>query len=162
MTRPVSYYVALRVPAVVCTGSMLDQQKGHAKDIGCESSAFHVSYNLDDALRCFRALGQEVIWVDQLCINQQDMQERSDQTLLMNEIYACSAECLVYLGKGTGERDHLQLLKEYLKSRRSDDDLEWRLREAMGEFADPVFEWRSSTWRKSYFNIVTQPYFSRI
>jgi hypothetical protein len=130
--------------------------------LNCEKSVFRISYSLDDALRCFRGLRQEVIWVDQICINQEDMAERSDQILLMNEIYAGAAECFVYLGEGTGERNDLHLLKEYVKSHRSDDDLEWRLREAMGEFADPVFEWRSSTWRKSFFNIVTQPYFLRI
>ncbi len=38
------------------------------------------------------------LWVDQICINQSDVEERARQVLLMKDIYSSAAETLVWLG----------------------------------------------------------------
>ncbi|KAJ4985742.1 heterokaryon incompatibility protein [Stagonosporopsis vannaccii] len=59
-----------------------------------------IGFNLDYALRHIRCAIVEPIlmWVDALCINQQDLDERSSQVLLMKDIYSSADRVLVYLG----------------------------------------------------------------
>ncbi|KAK4897319.1 hypothetical protein LTR27_004839 [Elasticomyces elasticus] len=56
-----------------------------------------VTANLDYALRLFRARSQEKtirIWLDSICINQADTQERNQQVQIMGDIY--QDECKLY------------------------------------------------------------------
>ncbi|PMD13760.1 hypothetical protein NA56DRAFT_545470, partial [Hyaloscypha hepaticicola] len=39
-----------------------------------------------------------VLWIDSICINQEDVAERSSQVLLMGEIYRCCSRAIVCLG----------------------------------------------------------------
>lgn len=59
-----------------------------------------IGRNLDCALRHIRCSLSEdtLLWVDALCINQQDVDERSSQILLMKEIYSLAERVFVYLG----------------------------------------------------------------
>lgn len=59
-----------------------------------------VGLNLDCALRHIRCTITKpiLIWVDALCINQQDLEERSSQVLLMKDIYSSAVRVLIYLG----------------------------------------------------------------
>ncbi len=59
-----------------------------------------VGENLELALRYVRLAQRKVVlWVDALCINQDDLEERADQVSLMGEIYR-QAECVVaWLGE---------------------------------------------------------------
>lgn len=41
-----------------------------------------------------------VLWIDAICINQADMQERSRQVTMMGDIYTLTAQNLVFLGAG--------------------------------------------------------------
>ncbi|KAL9020021.1 MAG: hypothetical protein Q9185_002709 [Variospora sp. 1 TL-2023] len=41
-------------------------------------------------------------WIDQLCINQEDLKEKAAQVLLMGQIYSCAKQVLAWLGRGTG------------------------------------------------------------
>jgi hypothetical protein len=43
-----------------------------------------------------------VLWIDSICINQEDVAERSSQVLLMGEIYRCCSRAIVCLGGGLG------------------------------------------------------------
>ncbi|OAL43472.1 hypothetical protein IQ07DRAFT_605791 [Pyrenochaeta sp. DS3sAY3a] len=54
-----------------------------------------VRTNLTEILRKVRLLKHEFIWVDALCINQADVQERSQQVLRMGGIYAGALSVLV-------------------------------------------------------------------
>ena len=66
--------------------------------ITLNGSPFMISTNLHDALRTFRDRKHQVIWVDAVCINQSNFDERNRQVLLMQRIYALSTFVLVYLG----------------------------------------------------------------
>lgn len=65
---------------------------------------------LDLTPNCAKALysvrkttADRTIWVDSICVNQDDPEERSRQVDLMNEIYARAFKVLVYLGRDTNE-----------------------------------------------------------
>jgi hypothetical protein len=60
-----------------------------------------VKPNLDAALRQFRrnqGKNNRVIWIDAICINQEDLEERSRQVKLMRRIYTNSSRLVVWLG----------------------------------------------------------------
>ncbi|KAF2217050.1 hypothetical protein CERZMDRAFT_32569, partial [Cercospora zeae-maydis SCOH1-5] len=60
-----------------------------------------VTVNLEAALRQFRtdAGGRVVfIWIDAICINQQDVEERNSQVALMQEIYTKATNVRLWLG----------------------------------------------------------------
>jgi hypothetical protein len=54
----------------------------------CESKTIGVAYNLWSALRRLRHETEDrVLWIDALCINQNDVVKRSSQVRLMSRIY---------------------------------------------------------------------------
>ena len=57
-----------------------------------------VTVNLHAALRQLRAVGVKFVWVDALCINQQDREERSIQIRRMSVIYKKAKQVTVWLG----------------------------------------------------------------
>ncbi|EEU33495.1 uncharacterized protein NECHADRAFT_56568, partial [Fusarium vanettenii 77-13-4] len=58
-----------------------------------------VTPNLHSALSSLRHPSwRRTLWVDSICINQADVQERCHQVLLMARIYAGASRVLVYLG----------------------------------------------------------------
>ncbi|KAK3725147.1 hypothetical protein LTR37_000658 [Vermiconidia calcicola] len=66
-----------------------------------------VTSNLSNALRAVRRADRAILlWVDAICINQQDVEERNHQVQLMRQIYTTAATVNVWLGSevaGTGE-----------------------------------------------------------
>ncbi|KAI1126141.1 heterokaryon incompatibility protein-domain-containing protein [Nemania abortiva] len=75
--------------------------------IVCNSQLIYVSANLHAALRRLRMPNAVVsIWVDAICINQQDYVERTYQVSMMRDIYQNSSEVLICLGE-SGPDDHM-------------------------------------------------------
>ncbi|KAH8679717.1 heterokaryon incompatibility protein-domain-containing protein, partial [Tricladium varicosporioides] len=71
-----------RLPIVDTTNS-----KGHGLEI---------RKNLSSFLRVFgKKHPRKWIWIDQLCINQDDLAERNDQVQRMGEIYSKASEVLI-------------------------------------------------------------------
>ncbi|KAH4001818.1 hypothetical protein HBH92_217120 [Parastagonospora nodorum] len=61
-----------------------------------------ITENLDRALRRLRYSDRSrMLWIDTLCINQGDMQERSDQVQHMAMIYKSAKEVIIWLGEWT-------------------------------------------------------------
>ena len=62
--------------------------------------AFYITRNLEQALRRFRETNDTVIlWIDALCINQKDKDEKSQQVARMAEIYSRASSVLIWLGE---------------------------------------------------------------
>lgn len=78
--------------------------------IECKGRTIQVTTNLHSALRHLRYENEErVIWADAVCINQQDLGERSIQVALMGEIYSISHQVIVWLGEETeATRDSIE------------------------------------------------------
>lgn len=60
----------------------------------------HVTLNLLTALKRIRHPTETTtLWIDSICINQQDDQEKTEQVNLMHRIYKECARCLIWLGE---------------------------------------------------------------
>ena len=101
-------------PAVVCCSIehvSLDMQHSYKALSYCwgdrsESSTIHVNgsevqvtNNLEAALQELRSAESVRLWVDALCINQSDYDERGRQILRMSDIYKSASETICWLGK---------------------------------------------------------------
>ncbi|KAK3339616.1 heterokaryon incompatibility protein-domain-containing protein, partial [Lasiosphaeria hispida] len=65
-----------------------------------------VTVNCPDALECFRKEDEDItLWVDAICIDQNDNNERNHQVGMMDSIYAVAQEVLVYIGAGDSTTD---------------------------------------------------------
>jgi hypothetical protein len=49
-------------------------------------------------------------------MNQQDVDERNAQILMMKDIYVCSSECFAYLGESSKDPDDFVMLVDYVKT----------------------------------------------
>lgn len=80
---------------------------GHTAASRCQECRreFRVTANLEIALRAFRKSTRDVlVWVDALCINQGDQDERAFQVGIMRDIYASASSVSIWLGlPGAGD-----------------------------------------------------------
>lgn len=69
--------------------------------ISCDGKSLLVTPNLLEALRRIRHFRYtRLLWVDAICINQDDPMERSVQVQAMRDIYAKAANVIIWLGEG--------------------------------------------------------------
>jgi hypothetical protein len=74
---------------------------------------FNVFASLFSALRHLRALEIRTTWIDQICINQKDLEEKARQVLLMRGIYTFAYRIAVWLDdSATYGADGVDLIKE--------------------------------------------------
>ncbi|KAK4107456.1 HET-domain-containing protein [Canariomyces notabilis] len=70
------------------------------RPLRCSGHAIPVTVSLYDALNDLRYRDRErLLWVDAVCINQVDNDEKATQIMLMGEIYSRARQVLIYLGK---------------------------------------------------------------
>ena len=70
------------------------------RSIRLQSYSFAITKNLKVALRGLRMLDRpRTLWVDAICINQDDLTERQAQVQLMKRIYSQSSRVLTWLGE---------------------------------------------------------------
>ncbi|PVH77480.1 hypothetical protein DL98DRAFT_367783, partial [Cadophora sp. DSE1049] len=66
----------------------------------CNGQIISITRNLGIALRHLRCRGEtRVVWIDALCINQDDADERSSQIKLMRQVYTRTWRVVVWLGE---------------------------------------------------------------
>ena len=69
---------------------------------------FGITESLDTALRYLRHTASMVtLWIDQICINQEDNKEKTKQVKLMSKIYGLAEQVLVWLGPAADDSDQL-------------------------------------------------------
>lgn len=70
------------------------------KPISLNGTVLTVTENLEAALRRIREEDEiRVVWVDAICVNQDDVKERNTQVLLMKKIYSQAVKVQVWLGE---------------------------------------------------------------
>ncbi|KAI1199330.1 heterokaryon incompatibility protein-domain-containing protein [Nemania serpens] len=77
-------------------------------DLLIEDQVLHITKNLSDALielTPFIIQQGLLLWVDAVCINQEDLDERGRQVSIMDKIYKSSDTVLAWLGKSTDQSD---------------------------------------------------------
>ena len=133
----------------------------------CNGKVLYVTQTLYDALRTLRrATTSRLLWIDQLCINQEDVAERNCQVRLMRFIYNRAELVIAWLGledEYTGAA--FQLIQTILTKHVSTDlslDAEpeaiWdeQQMDAMGLPHFPSFAWEALA------RLFERPYFRRI
>jgi hypothetical protein len=76
------------------------------RTITCGAFAVTVTENCHSALQSLRKrLGRFTIWVDAICINQDDDGEKAQQILLMERIYSGAEIVYAWLGEGNARSD---------------------------------------------------------
>jgi hypothetical protein len=70
------------------------------KTIRCGDGKLDITVNLFDALHRLRSITTtRVLWIDAICINQEDLDERSSQVPLMRYIYPQASQVIVWVGE---------------------------------------------------------------
>ncbi|KAH7081141.1 heterokaryon incompatibility protein-domain-containing protein [Paraphoma chrysanthemicola] len=79
--------------------------------------AFPITKNLEIALQHLRYHDiQPAIWIDVICINQNNYDEKDDQVPRMSRIYSNARDVLIWLGPGTKDNRHIvMILCEWLR-----------------------------------------------
>ncbi|KAF7509916.1 hypothetical protein GJ744_007230 [Endocarpon pusillum] len=70
----------------------------------CDGQTISVTANLHSALRDLRFTDrQRILWADCICINQNDLEEKSAQVKMMGQIYATARRTVVWLGEASDD-----------------------------------------------------------
>lgn len=131
----------------------------------CNDGSFKIGNNLHSALLHLRSeQSPRVLWIDAICINQNDVPERNAQVRLMSEIYYEAGRVVIWLGESDETTlDGISMLQ----------GLERRLTEGRShkpskfDFEEPDFE-MDETWNTEselslpLRNILQRPWFSRM
>jgi hypothetical protein len=76
------------------------------KEISCNGSAFPVTPNLYSALRRLRYPDRDrLLWIDQICIDQENIPERNQQVGMMRNIYRGAEKVIIWLGDKENDSD---------------------------------------------------------
>lgn len=74
----------------------------------CGEASIAITQSLDIALRHLRNPKETVtLWIDQICINQADNDEKAEQVAMMGSIYTAASQVLVWLGPPGDGSDRL-------------------------------------------------------
>ena len=86
-----------------CWGDATD-----TRTVSCRGQPIDVTYSLYTALKRLRLPhARRTLWADAVCINQQDISEKSEQVKLMGQIYTHATRILIWLGDDTTGIDGL-------------------------------------------------------
>lgn len=92
-------------PMTVAKEEPINRRPSMPNTIEINEHLLPITRNLGDALRYLFVRGERRLWIDAICINQHDMQERGNQVGLMGRIYAASKKVVVWLGPHADNSD---------------------------------------------------------
>ena len=121
-----------------CWGELSDQVSITVNDLG-----FPVTANLHSALKRLRSEGVERVWMDAICINQQDPEERSHQVRRMGAIYQEAIQVAVWLG------DAQDTTEEGMNSLSAKD-------------IAIAYQMQSNSAQRAFYQLLLKPYWTRV
>jgi Heterokaryon incompatibility protein (HET) len=102
-----------------------------------EGRALSISLALETALRHLRTRTKDrVLWIDAICINQEDNNERNNQVSFMDDIYATARRVVVWIGPKDGESERAM---EFLKEMGTSNTLPKRDRKIVNDENEPRY-----------------------
>jgi hypothetical protein len=142
-------------------------------EIRCKGPSHEVSHkvtpNLYAALRQLRhATKLKTLWIDAICINQRDNQEKTSQVKLMGEIYTRAEKTLVWLGQenytssqGLKAIPFLSLIM--LHALNPQHETREQARQTPSDFfQSQAFDWRIIWFSCAIIWLLQNPYFTRV
>ncbi|KAI1774487.1 heterokaryon incompatibility protein-domain-containing protein [Hypoxylon cercidicola] len=135
-------------------------------EVQCDGLPLSITPNLEDALRAFRyEQSSRLLWVDAICINQEDLKEKEHQVPLMGKIFREASNVVVWLGSDTPSPtiatafNILMTLADLCRRFGWDLDFPWLTRHRMLEqYGLPDIT--DDSW-KYIRDLVERPWFSR-
>jgi hypothetical protein len=113
--------------------------------ISVDEDQFHITVNLHAALLRLRDHSFErIIWVDAICIDQSNNEERKQQVQLMAKIYSNAHRVIVWLGEQGVEIEGAL------------EDIQLAAANAIGR------KWKRDTNQQAMLNLLENPWFQRI
>ena len=76
--------------------SVRDTISVNGRELDVPSSAKNALLRMRDALQ------ERILWIDAICIDQQNFDERAQQVSIMGDVYFRGQRCLVYIGEDEG------------------------------------------------------------
>jgi len=70
----------------------------------CNGADMRITESLDVALRRLRGRDSRVLWIDQICINQNNNEERSKQVQIMRDIFSSAQDVNIWLGEDSDRK----------------------------------------------------------
>lgn len=130
-------------------------------EITCQGHPMSVTTNLSSALKRVRDFNEDIdIWIDAICINQNDLDERASQVAIMRQIYQASQQTIADLGDVSTDKDDLfALMMAVAKAHREDPDSSrlWQANDLPALGIPPL---TSSSWL-AWQRLLSRPYFRR-
>lgn len=107
---------------------------------GPVSRSIPITTNLYDGLQQLRdQLKPRWLWVDALCINQANNQEKGHQVMRMGHVFSHASRVLVWLGKGTiwhrSPKTLIDVMKEIIESAKVEAGVHMKDRSGRSRFA---------------------------
>ncbi|OTA59644.1 HET-domain-containing protein [Hypoxylon sp. EC38] len=99
------YCPAFEALSYTWAGETGNNTKPRSIFIGPHWDIIPITVNCDLALRLLLSKGHMSVWIDSICINQQNPRERSHQVSIMREIYSKASQVIVYLGPAADYSD---------------------------------------------------------
>jgi ankyrin repeat protein len=141
-------------------------------NISLNDSPMSVTVNLFQALWALRYPDRDrTVWVDAICINQEDVKERGHQVAQMTSIYKNAEKVVVWLGRsdldtGSVFRHMRQLEKVATEHAYHDWEVSDRRWQDLWSTAKPMLDEESTNWlhqqRRGLESIFRQPWFTRV
>lgn len=95
-----------RYEALSYTWATEDGDASLSQEIYCDGSIIRITKSCEAALQGLREEDNDrILWVDAICINQQDIKERGLQVGMMGDVYSKAARVLVWLGPESDAED---------------------------------------------------------
>ena len=118
---------------------------------------FYIRQNLEQALRNIRQeKAMTVLWIDAVCIDQENIRERSQQVQRMHQIYKMADCVLIYLGEGNHESD---IAMDFISELSSEQSIAFE--EINGELKPKWGFELARSWAAVY-RLARRPYFRRL
>lgn len=134
---------------------------------GQSQGSLSVTQNLAQALPYLRYPDQNrILWIDAICVNQQDLKERSKQVQRMGDIYSHAPRVVIWLGIEEENSSHALGL---LSSLGTKIKINWNNQEISAtsaefhEWADPTIPlpYKEEAWLAIY-KLLRRPWFARL
>ena len=87
------------------------------EDLVLNGQHFHIGLNLRDALRRLRLPRRSRrLWIDAVCINQDDNDEKTAQIAVMGAIYSKARRTIIWLGEDSADTDGKVAIQFFAKA----------------------------------------------
>lgn len=122
------------------------------KPITVDGEPFDVTLNLEEGLRAIRERGMSrVLWIDAICINQKDVNEKNVQVPQMGRLYSNAPEVLAWLGPSSPNIGFfVSWIRAHAKSRHIAASAYWLKLKALSVFSRSMQRKRNLALVRAY------------